>query len=109
MVKEIAKTDGDNTAGANIEWLIQQFWDDLPLLDKLRSAILINNYILRCTSLSQKNFSCTTSYMDGSIFIWQEVIASPGKYVEVSGHANTTINIIDYSSVHVGNAILYVL
>lgn len=47
--------------------------------------------------------------MNGSIYIWQEVIASQGQYVEVSGYAGSTINTVDYSSAHVGNAALYVL
>lgn len=109
MVKKIAETAGDNAAGTNIGWLIQQFWDNLPLQDKMRSAILINNYILRCTSVDQKTFSTTTRYMNGSIFIWQSIVAAVGQYVEVSAYYDSQVAINDYSAAHVGNAALYVL
>lgn len=109
MVKKIAETAGDNAAGINIGWLIQQFWDNLPLQDKMRSAILINNYILLCTNVAQKTFSATTRYMNGSTYVWQDIIASEGQYIEVSGYNGATVAVNDYSTVHVGNAALYVL
>lgn len=109
MIKKIAETAGDNAAGVNVGWLIQQFWNNLNLEDKLRSAILINSYILRCTNLNEKTFSCETRYMNGSILVWQTVIASEGQYIEVSSYDNNPINVHDYSATHVGNAVLYVL
>ena len=109
MVKKIAETAGDYAAGTAIGWLIQQFWDNLPLQDKMRSVILINNYILRCTSLSQKTFSCETKYMNGSTFVWQNIIASEGQYVAASSYNGSVVNVNDYSAAHVGNAALYLL
>lgn len=107
-VRKIAETAGDNAAGINIGWLIQQFWDNLPLQDKMRSAILINNYILRCTSVDQKTFSATARYMRDSIYTWQSIVAATGQYVEVFSYGSQ-VAINDYSAAHVGNAALYLL
>lgn len=109
MVKKIAETAGDNTAAVNVTWLIQQMWVNLSYEDKLRSAIIIGGYILRCTNVTNKTFSATTRYMNGSTFVWQDIIASEGQYVEVSAYNGTTVGVYDYSAVHVGNAALYVL
>ena len=109
MVKKIAETGGDNTAGTNIGWLIQQFWDNLPLEDKLRSAILINNYILRCTNLSEKTFSCQARYMNGSIFVCQNLIATVGQFFEIAFYSGSAIYFNDLSASHMGNAALYLL
>ena len=109
MVKKIAETAGDNTAAVNVTWLIQQMWVNLSYEDKLRSAIIVSGYILRCSSVAQKTFSATTRYMNGSTFVWQDIFASEGQYIEVSGYNGTTVAVNDYSTAHIGNAALYVL
>ena len=109
MVKKIAETAGDNTVAVNVTWLIQQMWVNLSYEDKLRSAIIVGGYILRCSSVAQKTFSATTRYMNGSTYVWQDIIASEGQYIEVSGYNGTTVAVNDYSTAHIGNAALYVL
>ena len=77
-------------------------WDNLSTDEKLNSAIILNNYILRSSSRASFAFGCIDVDSNSSV---QILTVREGKYI--AGRIQTTGNVTytDYSSTSNTNAI----